>query len=175
MTIVYRNTKGTALTYAEMDENFNYLEQFRITTGMILLWSGSSTSIPSGWALCNGSNGTPNLQDRFIVGAGSSYAVGSTGGSANAIVVAHTHTGTTISNGDHKHSTFSYLDATSTGDNITASDTGGNDEGTLSTKFAGETNTTGAHTHTFTTDSTGSSNTNANLPPYYALAYIMKL
>lgn len=49
-------------------------------TGMILLWSGSVATIPSGFALCNGSNGTPDLRDRFIVGAGSTYAPGATGG-----------------------------------------------------------------------------------------------
>ena len=50
--------------------------------GMIMLWFGSIGSIPAGWLLCNGSNGTPNLRDKFVVGAGSTYAVGVTGGSA---------------------------------------------------------------------------------------------
>jgi hypothetical protein len=58
------------------------------STGMILLWSGSIATIPSGWQICDGTNGTPDLRDRFIVGAGSTYAVAATGGSANAIVVA---------------------------------------------------------------------------------------
>ena len=49
-------------------------------SGMIILWSGSTGSIPSGWVLCNGANSTPDLRDRFVVGAGSSYAVGNTGG-----------------------------------------------------------------------------------------------
>ena len=53
-------------------------------TGMIMMWGGSIASIPSGWALCNGSNGTPDLRDRFIVGAGSGYSVGATGGSVTA-------------------------------------------------------------------------------------------
>jgi len=87
-----------------------------IPTGVITLWSGSIISIPSGWVLCNGSNGTPNLQDRFVVGAGSTYAVNAIGG-ANTVTLdatmipAHTHTvsasGTTsaVSN-DHSH-TFS--------------------------------------------------------------------
>jgi microcystin-dependent protein len=67
-----------------------------IPSGVITLWSGSIASIPSGWLLCNGSNGTPNLQDRFVVGAGSSYAVNATGG-ANTVTLdatmipSHTH------------------------------------------------------------------------------------
>ena len=54
-----------------------------VPSGIIAVWSGSEGSIPSGWYLCNGSNGTPDLRNRFIVGAGSgsSYSVGNTGGS----------------------------------------------------------------------------------------------
>jgi hypothetical protein len=136
-------------------------------SGMIMLWSGSIASVPSGWLLCDGTNSTPDLRNRFVVGAGSTYSVGGTGGSADAIVVAHTHTGTTASNGAHTHligqvnATGIYDDAGGSGPNVSS-------PGNLST------NSAGAHTHTFTTNSTGSSGTNANLPPYYALAYIMK-
>jgi hypothetical protein len=140
-------------------------------SGMILLWSGSVASIPSGWVLCNGSSGTPDLRDRFIVGAGSTYAVNATGGSANAIVVSHTHTATsTVTDSGHQH---------------TINSTGGapvrinlNDDG----RFTGDSGTDCGPTATATTGITvattnsteGSSGTNANLPPYYALAYIMK-
>ena len=144
--------------------------------GGIILWSGSVASIPSGWALCNGSNGTPDLRNRFVVGAGSTYAVDATGGSADAIVVSHTHTysGTTASNGAHQHTTQSGAGASTAGSTpcLFAGLLGG---------FSGTANLTsnsvGAHDHTFsgTTASTGSSGTNANLPPYYALAYIIKL
>ena len=49
--------------------------------------------------MCNGTNGTPDLRDRFVVGAGSTYVVGGTGGSKDAVVVDHTHTGTAASGG----------------------------------------------------------------------------
>jgi microcystin-dependent protein len=68
-----------------------------IPPGIILLWSGSVASIPSGWVLCNGANSTPDLRDRFVVGAGSTYAVNATGG-ANTVTLdatmipSHTHT-----------------------------------------------------------------------------------
>jgi len=132
------------------------------TAGMIMLWSGSIGSIPSGWVLCNGTSGTPDLRDRFVVAAGSTYAVGATGGSNDSIVVSHTHTATVTDPG-HLHN------ATSTG------------SGTLIN--TGATGLTGASTSTtatattgisVTNASTGSSGTGANLPPYYALAYIMK-
>jgi microcystin-dependent protein len=67
-----------------------------IPSGIILLWSGSIASIPSGWVLCNGANSTPDLRDRFVVGAGTTYAVNATGG-ANTVTLdatmipAHTH------------------------------------------------------------------------------------
>jgi microcystin-dependent protein len=58
-----------------------------IPIGGIIMWSGSVTNIPAGWALCNGQtvNGraTPDLRDRFVVGAGSTYAAGATGGNAS--------------------------------------------------------------------------------------------
>ena len=80
-----------------------------IPAGVILMWSGSIASIPAGWALCNGSGGTPDLRDRFIVGAGSSYAVGATGG-ANTVTLdvsqipSHNHSGTTGNqSNDHTH------------------------------------------------------------------------
>jgi hypothetical protein len=136
-------------------------------TGMIILWSGSVASIPSGWALCNGSNGTPDLRNRFVVGAGSTYAVDATGGSADAIVVSHTHTATsTVTDPGHTHNVFVTADAGS-GRALRGSTT---DFGTYGTSSS----TTGITVAT-TNASTGSSGTNANLPPYYALAYIMKL
>ena len=80
-----------------------------VPSGMIMIWSGSVGSIPSGWVLCNGSNSTPDLRDKFIVGAGSTYAVGGTGGSANAVVVSHTHTATVTDPG-HAHGYTRYGD-----------------------------------------------------------------
>lgn len=212
--------------------------QAAIPAGVILLWSGSIASIPSGWALCNGSNGTPDLRDRFVVGAGSTYAVAATGGSATSTLTtnelpAHTHTlsasGTTSAGGDHTH-TFSGTTGTQSADHVhtgTTSSTGdhqhiigiqgGNGSVNLANSLVGDpgqrqlgpryTEGAGAHNHTFTTGgmsanhthdfsgvtsavstththsvtvtgtsgSTGTGASFTNLPPYYALAYIMRL
>jgi microcystin-dependent protein len=131
--------------------------------GGIIMWSGSVASIPSGWALCNGSNGTPDLRNRFVVGAGSTYAVDATGGSADAIVVSHTHN---ITDPGHAHiySAFGFAQQDGLDSTVIAPP-----EAVLQNK------TTGTATTGITVASTGSSGTNANLPPYYALAYIMKL
>jgi hypothetical protein len=136
-------------------------------SGGIIIWSGSSASIPTGWVLCNGSNSTPDLRDRFVVGAGSTYAVGGTGGSANAIVVSHTHTATSVVT-DPGH-THSYKDNTNSGQLSLLNENG---DGTLQSGPIASA-TTGITVAT-TVASTGSSGTNANLPPYYALCYIMK-
>ena len=61
-------------------------EFFVVPQGGIIIWSGASANIPAGWALCDGGNGTPDLRDRFVVGAAGAYAVGDTGGAAS-----HTH------------------------------------------------------------------------------------
>jgi len=129
-----------------------------IPSGVILLWSGSVASIPSGWVLCNGSNSTPDLRDRFVVGAGSTYAVGATGG-ANTVTLdatmipSHTHTITaTGSSGntstDHTHSlTASGTTSGHSNDHTHTGTTGNNSVGHSHT-FSGTTSGQSAtHTH----------------------------
>ena len=134
----------------------------QFTVGMILIWSGSLGSVPTGWVLCDGTNSTPDLRDRFIAGAGNTYAVGATGGSATAIVVSHTHTATVTDPG-HLHGIAVQ--------NSNASYSGG----PVIPGSGSNYNTNSAVTGISVTNaSAGVSGTNANLPPYYALAYIMK-
>lgn len=137
-----------------------------IPTGGIILWSGSTGSIPATWFLCDGTNGTPDLRNSFIVGAGSTYAVNATGGTADAIVVSHNHTATSVvTDAGHNHPTGS-----ANVDAPTGSGLGIVGYGNATTTG---TTTTGITVATINT-SAGVSGTNANLPPYYALAYIMK-
>ena len=112
--------------------------------------------------MCNGSNGTPDLRDRFVVGAGNLYAVTATGGSRDAIVPSHTHTAT-VNDGGHSHGIRVGVAAK----NTSTGSTGGDNWVDGQTDGA----TTGI---TVSIGTTGTSGTNANLPPYYALAYIMK-
>ena len=139
-----------------------------IPSGCILLWSGSTGSIPATWYLCDGTNGTPDLRDRFIVGAGNTYAVNATGGTTDSIVVSHTHTATSVvTDPGHLHS---IAQQNLPGNGFISG--GGNAIGTGGT-FNTNTATTGITVAT-TNATAGVSGTNANLPPYYALAYIMK-
>lgn len=151
-----------------------------IPTGMISLWYGSIGSVPSGWYLCDGTNGTPDLRDKFIVGAGSTYSVASTGGSTDAIVVTHTHTATstsTVTDPGHSHtlSISGGSSITGLGGSGASGWTGTNSGVTYVTTSGTNSNTTGVTVATSTTNAnSGTSGTNANLPPYYALAYVMK-
>ena len=123
--------------------------------GMIVAWSGSVANIPTGFVLCDGSNNTPDLRDRFIVGAndvaaGSSYpgvGIGSTGGSKDAVVVEHKHT-TTVDG--------TKLFPANGGAHVPYGGAGGY-PGTI-----------------FNMNNEGVSGTNKNLPPYHALCFIMK-
>lgn len=148
-------------------------------TGMILLWSGSSGTIPTGWAICDGTNGTPDLRDRFVVGAGTSYAVGASGGSVNKSTDsqgAHTHgaaTGSTALTVDQMpaHTHTSQTQPTGAGASVPYG--GGAGYNTV----AAATSSTGGgsgHTHTIASDGAHTHTTDVR-PPYYALCYIMKL
>ena len=138
-----------------------------IPSGGIILWSGSTGSVPSGWYLCDGTNGTPDLRNSFIVGAGNTYAVGATGGTADAIVVSHTHTATsTVTDPGHVHS---YTKNTGSPNNAAGSVPDYISQASANTASA----TTGITVAT-TNAAAGVSGTGQNLPPYYALAYIQK-
>lgn len=143
-------------------------------SGMVMLWSGSSDSIPDGWALCDGTNGTPDLRNRFVVGAGDTYEVAATGGEAmhtltSSEIPSHTHTATTASAGKHTHTLGADRDTAqgTYGSSIHGASTGAE-------SYKGSTNSAGAHTHTITVKETGGGKAHNNLPPYYALCYIIK-
>lgn len=136
-----------------------------IPSGVIVMWSGAANAIPEGWALCNGSNGTPDLRDRFVIGAGGGYAVGAKGG-AESVTLAIDQ----MPKHDHKYvgddeleNTYPYKDyadkkATSTGMKYDASSTTGSKGGP---KY-------------YYTSPVGEGKSHENRPPYYALCFIMK-
>ena len=155
-----------------------------IPIGGIIMWSGTDANVPSNWALCNGSNGTPNLVDKFIVGRGSAYAANSTGGSADAVIVSHTHS-TTESGHEHNYA-FASRDGSTIGNNYAGSGISNvTDQGNISEleqsggpdgdRLAAYTADTESVSTGLSIDAQGVSGTNANLPPYYAIAYIMRI
>ncbi len=166
------------------------LQDLPVITGMILMWSGSISDIPSGWTLCDGTDGAPDLTDRFILGAGNSYSPGDSGGSDSKSLTdnelpshshsmdlagSHNHGGSTGTDGSHDHS-YDYASEGYSSDGNTFR----NLDGTGST---GSVDSAGSHSHSIGSDgshshninSTGSGNSFDIKPPYYALAFIMKL
>jgi len=155
--------------------------------GVIVMWSGSIANIPPGWALCDGQTyiapdgtqvTTPDLRDRFIVGAGAMYSVGTTGGEAfHTLTIfeipnhSHNFSGTTSSDGAHSHKIWAGTIQYNYPYILLKSDSAGVGW------WSNYTSTEGEHTHTFsgTTSSIGSNAAHENRPPYYALAFIMKL
>jgi hypothetical protein len=176
-------TQGYTYKFVLCDSNGNVIQTYdnlygilqtapsvsaTIPSGLIAIWSGSLGSIPSGWVLCNGQNGTPDLRNSFILGAGSTYAVGATGGSTDAIVVSHTHTATsTVTDPGHLHDVYAGNGTLSIANYVAAGLSSGQPPNQTATAVTGITVAT-------TNTTTGVSGTNANLPPYYALAFIQK-
>lgn len=179
-----------------------------IPIGCIVMWSGSIATIPDKWRLCDGTNNTPDLRDKFVIGAradssgsATTFVTGAdtkSGGTKDAAVVSHSHTATSSANSsssvsndtDSWSGTLYASDSGLTGSGVFSN--GGTNNNTFSDNSFSSTNNenstvNASHTHTHnhtvtvttnvstTVDSTGSTGTNANLPPYYSLAYIMKI
>ena len=153
-----------------------------VPSGIISLWSGSIASIPSGWLLCDGTNSTPNLRDRFVVGAGTTYAVGATGGAATVTLTtgqlpSHTHavninTGGMSANASHSHTLPFTRILLGTGSFEPGAPDNSPTDSLLSTSSV---NLDHSHNVNGNTNATGSGTAVNILPPYYALCYIMKI
>ena len=168
-----------------------------VPVGGIIMYFGTESNIPTNWKLCNGQNGTPDLRNKFVIAADDynttpnpdrweTSVTGSatqSGGSKDAIVVDHEHTTTVTDDGhdhgitqtDHSHSTESN---NGTGGNYS----GGGNSSNMGPYYGSSTGNASANitindaTTGISVDvaAAGSSGTNANLPPYFALAYIMR-
>jgi len=141
-------------TQGELDDHASDADAHHdpMPSGVITMWSGSASNVPSGWTLCDGSDGTPDLRGRFVVGAGGSYASGDTGGSEQVQlsedeIASHAHTVEWSESDYGTGSTTSIGSATSEYDPDTAMET----------------------------TSSGGDQPHENRPPYYALAFIMKV
>jgi microcystin-dependent protein len=171
-------TKDLTLSSYKMNKglNVNNVKLNFIPKGTIIMFNGSE--IPEGWLLCNGENGTPDLRNRFIVGAGGNYNLNNTGGSDTVVlnvtqIPAHNHNGTcsTSEAGNHTHNLHLKHGCTNK--------SGGNDRTVTNCHGWENRRSEDAvnHTHTITTrtmSNTGNNLPHENRPPYYALAFIMK-
>jgi hypothetical protein len=185
------DTGRTFIRYKNPDDSQTWVEAAGgggggVPKGIISMWSGTIATIPSGWYLCDGSNNTPDLRDRFILGAGGATAPLISGGYADTTLPSHNHgggtfsgnaTGTTSTDAGHTHGQALWVANGNPGsypvgfrdvhENITGSH---------------RTTTDGAHSHTFSVAISGGVNISLegtspvgkNIPPFFSLAYIMK-
>lgn len=150
--------------------SLTFLHQI-IPIGTILMWSGNISNIPSGWQLCNGTNGTPDLRNKFIIAADADsggYATTSitgvpyiTTGTKDAVIVSHNHS---INDPTHRHAILG-----------TSGLEGGGPIWDIAYSPQDYLDVTNSAVTGITINSNGTSGTNQNLPPYYALAFIMKM
>ena len=160
-------------------------------TGGIIMWSGSVATIPSGWYLCDGTNSTPDLRNKFIIAADADDAgvakttvtgtASQSGGTKDGTLGSHSHTfsgsvddkyistitGNTGAGYDNPI-TINYAEGGAVSEDLT---TGRDDGGNRGIRVTGDID---SNSISGTTNTQGSSLTNTNLPPYYALAFIMK-
>ena len=162
-------------------QDFTRLENIKNIQSRILpagtnpqMYTGSLNAIPTGWQLCNGTNGTPDLRGRFIVGFDQDKPdyddIGNTGGLEEVELTIgqlpqHNFEGITSSGGSHSHT----VNTSETHDGAGKFAGGGaaSEPSTLST------NSAGSHNHNFSTDSVGNDEAHENRPPYYTLAFII--
>lgn len=193
------DTKGrvTNITSVPVNSTLNTLN-IGMPIGTIALWSGALATIPDGWQICDGTNGTVNLRDRFVVGAGSLYNPGTTGGSADAALPSHTHTATSTStftgtqlpthghglnDPGHRHfvkeGTFLQNSGAGFATGTDISNPRSVATTTVTTGISVNDQTAGTPSGTVVTSTTlsteGVTASNRNLPPYYALYYIQKM
>lgn len=195
---------GILVEHAQDGTHTSAVTEFYVPVGGIIMWSGSIVSIPATWALCDGTNGTPDLRDRFIVGAGSTYAVADTGGAATVtldvtMIPSHTHTqdahnhtqdahthiqnAHTHTQNPHTHSLPLWPNHaySGTGENPldlrnTSSANSGSTTATNQSTTAVNQNTTATNqAATAVNQNTGGGLAHENLPPYYALCFIQKI
>lgn len=130
-----------------------------IPAGMIAIWSGTLNDVPTGWVICDGDNGTPDLRDKFVLGAGENHDVGETGGSEEVTL-------TVEQLPSHTHTLFAHNSTSSTTSENNVLSGGSTDFtfllGSKSWKPISA------------NKNTGNSRPHPNMPPYYTLLYIMK-
>lgn len=165
-----------------------------VPTGTIIMWYGSvnASGYPlmgatpnTNWRVCDGTAGTPDLRERFIVGAGGNnatvpggaYTLANVGGEVTHTLTAgemavHAHSGTVDAGGAHTHDVGSIPNG---GEGYSLSYNSSNEVFKWGQTGSVTSTSAGSHTHTFTTGNTGSGSAHENRPSYYAIYYIIKL
>lgn len=168
---------GVALSSLTRLKTIAEVNEYTVPTGGIIMWSGSVSTIPTGWGLCDGQNGRPNLKGKFVVGYDSSVTdyngVGKTGGADSVAITeaempTHSHSATAAHGGAHAHGYHAAINSR----NYDVQSSGGSalhDAGDKTTDSGG------SHSHVITVNTNGGGQAHENRPSYYVIAYIIKL
>jgi len=172
-------TKATIATDGTMSCQVGATSYYMVPRGAIIMWSGTIATSPAGWSLCDGSNGTPDLRDRFILSVASSLEDPGTTGGSNSITLSiaqlpsHSHAGSSSVDGAHTHSvSIPWGGGAANGVTIHNSETASDTSGYLS---GASINSGGSHSHSITVGATGSNSSIDIRPSYFKMAYIMRL
>ena len=138
-------------------------------TGMIILWYGNTGNIPGGWVLCNGQNSTPDLRDRFVIGAGNNFNPGDTGGN-NSVTLSEAN----LPSHQHYVVSNSFGGQNRTGSNVSANNQVAKGTGAGNLYESYNLASTGSGASAGRSSSVGSGSAFDNKPLYHALCYIMK-
>ena len=138
-------------------------------TGMIILWYGNTGNIPGGWVLCNGQNSTPDLRDRFVIGAGNNFNPGDTGGN-NSVTLSEAN----LPSHQHYVVSNSFGGQNRTGSNVSANNQVAKGTGAGNLYESYNLASTGSSASAGRSSSVGSGTAFDNKPLYHALCYIMK-
>lgn len=146
--------------------------QANVPTGVIVIWSGAQEDIPTGWALCDGQDGRPDLRDKFVLGAGTAYSVGEIGGSEEVTLTVrqmpcHDHELVLANSSDTVVHFSKYQKLTSSSINYY--------DGPPDVEWNPDQGKPNYYPNVSYMEDTGWSEPHPNMPPYYVLAYIMKL
>jgi len=194
------NIKSTGMVAANTLTVNGFALNALVPTGGIIMWSGNPNSLPAGWALCDGTNGTPNLSGRFIVsyGQNSTPAVGDSNPNYGMLQTGgeNSHTITVPELPRHKHSAFgdgasiqaaggSHQHSTNPNGQGTGAQRAGGNSGGLANDSQGTVMTswnTHSHPNSEFSGEVGDGTTQGmnsqpfdNRPPFYVLAFIIKL
>jgi len=157
----------TAGSFAGDGSALTGVESF--VTGMIILWYGDTSNVPTGFVLCDGNNSTPDLRDRFVIGAGNNFSAGNTGGNnsltlTEANLPSHQHFVVSNSLGGQNR----------TGSNVSANNQVAKGTGAGNLFESYNLASTGSNASAGRSSAVGSGTPIDNKPAYHALCYIMK-
>lgn len=146
---------------------------------IVIQWSGNISNIPSGWLICDGNNGTPNMLNKFVKNTSSATSSSGNVSGTNSYTIStsqmesHNHGGSTSSTGSHGHTVEAYgHDPGSWNSDMDPSDIEGtNDQHNTTTTSS----YSGNHSHSHSINSSGSGSSVSNIPSYYKIAFIMKV